>query len=282
MNRMPDFLICGAQKAGTTSLNFYLRNHPDIYIPWKKELHFFDNDSNFNKGIVWYTKHFSKADKESITGESTPIYMYLDKVPVRIVGAMPSVKLIFILRNPVERAWSHYWDSVKRGKEFLSFENAVKNENERIQAGEESRRFFSYVDRGKYIDQIERYLKYFTRTQMYFILTEDLRNNPGQAMAGLLNFLGVKSGKINAAPTIKHEGKIPVFNSLNTRFRESLLNKYFIPRKIYESLFLKKNRHRMDPDIKKYLYNHFENYNRELSTFLGHDGILWRFKEDAL
>jgi hypothetical protein len=157
MNRLPDFLICGAQKAGTTALTFYLRNHPGIFIPWKKELHFFDADFNFNKGLDFYTRQFAGASQAQVTGEGTPIYMYLNKIPGRIAPALPGIKLIFILRNPVDRAWSHYWDSVKRGKEEMSFEHAINLEEDRIIKDEVSKRFFSYLDRGKYIDQINAY-----------------------------------------------------------------------------------------------------------------------------
>lgn len=276
MNRLPDFLICGAQKAGTTSLNFYLRNHPGIYIPWKKELHFFDNDSNFNKGIQWYTKQFSRADKDSITGESTPIYMYLDKVPVRIAGAIPSVRIIFILRNPVERAWSHYWDSVKRGRESLSFKEAIMAEPARLKMGENEKRFYSYIDRGYYIEQIKRYLDYFPRNQMHFILSDKLKTDTSAELKYLIRFLGIAGiMRENKISKIKHESRIPSNSALNNFFRRSYLNNFLITRSIYEKIFMKKNKNIMDREINNYLYEIFRDSNRELSEFLGLKEFLW-------
>lgn len=105
--RLRNFLIVGAMRCGTTFLAHCLGAHPDIYIPRAKEIHYFD--VHFEKGPEWYKRKFSGAKKEHAVGEATQSYMYLDYVPPRIASLLPDARLIAILRNPVDRAYSHYW-----------------------------------------------------------------------------------------------------------------------------------------------------------------------------
>lgn len=105
---LPNFLIVGAARAGTTSLYYYLKQHPDVFMSPKKEIDFFDVDKNFEKGLDWYERYFEGYTGQKAIGEASPLYMYLEKVPKRIAKVIPDVKLIFILRNPVDRAYSHY------------------------------------------------------------------------------------------------------------------------------------------------------------------------------
>jgi len=121
---LPNFLIVGAQKAGTSSMVIYLSEHPDVSVPLN-EIHFFDIDERYKKGLKWYEKHFKKWNGQKAIGEKTPIYMYLEKVPARIAKDLPNIKLIFMLRNPTDRAWSNYWMRVRKGREFLSFREVL-------------------------------------------------------------------------------------------------------------------------------------------------------------
>ena len=136
---LPDFIVIGCQKCATTSLYDYLIQHPNISSATEKEIHFFD--SNYNVGITWYrsffptvfSKQFSKLRKEKfVTGEASPMYIFNPIVSKRILSILPNVKLIAILRNPIDRAYSHYNMQVKNGYETLSFEEAIKNEEKRI------------------------------------------------------------------------------------------------------------------------------------------------------
>jgi len=161
--QMPDFLIIGAQKCGTTSLYRYLIQHPQIEPAIKKEIHYFD--LNYNKPIQWYLNQFPalKTQSDRITGEATPYYIFHPHAPYRIKEHMPDAKIIVLLRNPVDRAYSHYHYAVERYGETLSFEEALDIENERL-AGEMEKfqknpyyksrnyRCFSYQKRGIYIE----------------------------------------------------------------------------------------------------------------------------------
>src|SRR5215467_6288621 len=170
---LPDFLIIGGQRCGTTSLYYYLTDQPCVYPAATKEVHFFDD--HFASGIDWYRAQFPTSAYKNyvervrhqhfLTGEASPYYLFHPHAPRRISAALLYVKLIVLLRNPVDRAFSHYWLEVKGRYESLSFEEAIRCEQERI-AGECEKmvndenyhsfkyRRFSYLTRGIYIDQI--------------------------------------------------------------------------------------------------------------------------------
>ena len=139
--KLPNFLIIGAQRCGTTTLYNQLVSHPDISPATTKELHYFD--INFSKGIQWYKEQFND---ERIIGEASPYYIFHPLCPKRIFDIIPEVKIIVLLRNPVERAYSHYWHEIRLGKENLSFEDAISEESSRIK--NESKKRSSY--RGSY------------------------------------------------------------------------------------------------------------------------------------
>ncbi len=190
--KLPNFLVCGTMKGGTTSLYYYLKAHPEIYLPSTQEVHFFD--LHFHKGIEFYKKHFSRAkEKHKALGEVTPAYMYLDEIPERIHETLPDTKLIFLLRNPVTRAYSHYWHALTRwGVEYLPFEKAIEVEPERISRGRRHKIYYSYLDRGKYALQLKRFRKYFDREQMLILTTEELKSNPQKSLERVFEFLAVE------------------------------------------------------------------------------------------
>jgi len=205
---IPSFFCVGTQKAGTTTLYELLKQHPDIYLPDCKETHFFDIDKKYKKGIEWYeSNYFSKIKSEKIAGEITPIYMYLDFIPERIYKCLgTTIKLLFILRDPINRAYSHYWMSYGRGYEKKGFKDATILEKQRIEKGSFEKSHFSYIDRGFYFKQINRYLRYFKKRNMKFILFEDFIANLELNLYEIFNFLGVNSSvpinyNIKANPT---------------------------------------------------------------------------------
>jgi hypothetical protein len=190
---LPNFIIGGAQKAGTTSLHWRLKSHPDVFIPdLPQEIHFFDDDLNFARGIGWYEELFSGWSGQPCVGQTSPRYLYDPQAPARIQAALPDVKLVFTLRNPVERAYSQYWHSVKVGFETLSFEAALEREPERIATGFEARRDFSYVDRGRYAEQLLRYLERFPRERI-LVLTGGERAETADARCA--EFLGIDASR---------------------------------------------------------------------------------------
>ncbi len=140
MRLMPDFIIIGAMRGGTTSLYSYLTEHPNIGPAYMKEVHFFD--VYFHKGLPWYRAQFpstvqkyytERVQKQNfITGEASPYYLFHPHAPRRIARLLPHVKLIVQLRNPVSRAYSHYYHEVNGGHEKLSFAEAIDREEDRI------------------------------------------------------------------------------------------------------------------------------------------------------
>jgi hypothetical protein len=164
---LPTFIIGGAQKAGTTSLHWRLKSHPDVFIPdLPQEIHYFDDERNFARGVGWYEELFSAWSGQRCVGQTSPRYLYDPAAPARIHATLPHVRLVFTLRSPVDRAYSQYWHSVKQGFETLSFEEALERERERLSLGAEARRDFSYVDRGRYAVQLLRYLERFPRERI--------------------------------------------------------------------------------------------------------------------
>ncbi len=208
---MPDFLIIGTQKGGTTSLYNYLIQHPQVLPAAQKEVHFFD--FNFHQSIDWYREQFppQSPEKPMLTGEASPYYLFHPLVPQRVKDLVPTVKLIVLLRNPVDRAWSHYNHEVRWGFEALSFAEAIAQEPERL-AGEVEKMFadqnhysynhqhYTYLSRGIYISQLKKWLKLFPREQFLILKSEEFYANPADILAKTLAFLGLSPMKISDYP----------------------------------------------------------------------------------
>jgi len=187
---LPNFLIVGAAKSGTTTLAQHLRHHPDVFMAPGKEIHYFDD--NFNKGLEWYQAHFSEATNQRAIGEATPMYMYLEEGPQRMAGVLPEARLLAILRNPVDRAYSHYWHERGRKREKLEFADAIAAERERLATGDHhSLHYYSYMDRGRYLRQLQRACQYYPREKVLVILFEDLCHAPLEVIQTACRFLEV-------------------------------------------------------------------------------------------
>ena len=197
---MPDFLIIGAQKCGTTSLYNYLIQHPQIVPALQKEVHFFD--LNFDKGLDWYQSQFQPLDSHNhlITGEASPYYIFHPLVPERVHQLFPKVKLIVLLRNPVERAISHYYHEVRLGYETMGLEEAIASESTRLRGEVEkiiadgnyysfNHQHYTYLSRGIYFDQLHTWMKFFPPEQFLIILSEDLFINPDRILNQVFDFL---------------------------------------------------------------------------------------------
>lgn len=189
---LPNFLIVGAMRSGTTSLARYLGAHPDVFVAPEKEVHFFDR--NFERGLDWYRQRFAGADQVPAVGEATQTYMYEEQAVSRLRSTLPRARLIAILRDPVDRAYSHYWLNRTLGSEALSFEDALEREPERLASGDvASSRTFSYLDRGRYLPQLERICALYSRSSVHVLLFDDVRDRPADAYADACSFLGVDS-----------------------------------------------------------------------------------------
>jgi hypothetical protein len=188
-----DFIVAGAQKSGTTALNYYLKRHPRIALPIKKELHFFDNDALFASEPVSYEslhKMFRPAKPDSIAGENTPNYLYWPPALARIRNYNPAIKLIILLRNPIDRAFSQWNMQRVRGNDSLDFLDAVRAEPERLaKLPAEKLRKFAYVDRGRYGEQLERALSVFPREQLLILKYEEFRAQQRELVDKVFQFL---------------------------------------------------------------------------------------------
>jgi hypothetical protein len=217
---LPDFLILGAQKAGTTALYEYLYRHPAISGPSWKEVSFFDR--HWWRGERWYRGHFPRGATAPV-GEASPSYLFHPQAPERVRSLVPDARLIAILRNPVDRAFSHYQHERALGREPLSFEDALAAEEQRTR-GEVERmtadpRYFShawwnwtYRARGLYAEQLERWYDVFPRGQVLVLLNEELDAQPAETYARVLEFLGAPPHELESFPRVfsrKYAGMPP-------------------------------------------------------------------------
>ncbi|MDP9342164.1 MAG: sulfotransferase domain-containing protein [Actinomycetota bacterium] len=189
---LPQFLVVGAQRSGTTYLHHLLSQHPGVHMPPEKELHYFDlvpvrgNDVDLDQ----YAAAFAGAAAGQIVGEATPSYMYFPWVPELLAAHLPEARLIFVLRDPVDRAYSQYWKAVREGWERLTFERGLAAEAGRLQGSHRDRVAFSYRDRGFYMRQIDRFRPLFPRERMLFLRADDLYASPAEVLRTVCAFIG--------------------------------------------------------------------------------------------
>jgi hypothetical protein len=243
---LPSYLIIGAQRAGTTSLYDYLCRHPDVAGPtaakedafWEKEVHFFDD--KFWRGVDWYRSFFPlsvsralarRRNRDVIALEATPSYLFHPAVPARVARTLPAVRLIALLRDPVERAYSHYQLMRRLGRETLSFEDALAAEAGRLDGEEErllanprysSRKYrdYSYVARGLYANQLERWLPCFPKEQLLVLRAEDMLARPGEVYAETLAFLGLRPWPLRDFMRRNRASYAPIDPVLRARLEE--------------------------------------------------------------
>jgi Sulfotransferase domain len=180
--RLPTFLVIGAMKGGTTSLYEYLRRHPEIFMPSTKELHFFTAEHSWAQGWDWYAQQFAGDDEAKAIGESSPSYSSVPfrvGAPERVASRIPQMKLIYLLRHPVDRLRSQYAHRILNGRETRSPEEAVL----------EAR----YIGKSWYDLQIASWMDWFAPEQMLLVLSDDLRHDRAATMTRILGFLGVST-----------------------------------------------------------------------------------------
>ena len=227
---IPSFVCVGAQKSGTTALHHHLSRHPGIFLPHVKETHFFDDGhGEWHLGLGHYLKkYFSAVPENALAGEIDPEYLFFPEVPERLANFFPRARLIFVFREPVSRAFSHYWMTVRRGREKLSFPDALAAEPERMRGDHLSQSDFSYASRGLYATQVERYLNYFPREQMLFLLSEDLKREPESNLARVYKFLDLPSIPFQSiSDEESHQAYMPISKSFQGLLDESSKIKRF-------------------------------------------------------
>jgi len=244
-------------KSGTTTLANMIRSHPHIFMP-KKELNFFSD--NFSRGTSWYDRQFNPY---RFSGEKSANYMYLKECPERISKYNPDMRLIFILRNPVDRTYSNYLHALRKGREVLSFKEAVDAEEDRIKID----RYYGYKTRSVYFRQIENYLQYFPKTQMHFIIFEEMVKNPDRALLGVYKFLGVRKH----TSIIRHSNRSRLPLSLHA---QRFFYKFLSETPLYNPLYRINLRlgwkkcPNMDQEMISSLEKYFRPYNEKLSVLI--------------
>ena len=198
--RLPEFLGIGTQKGGTTTLQRLLEQHPQVYLPPRKELHYFS--LHYGEGEAWYRQQFAEAAPEQRCGEITPYYLFHPQAPERIKSLLPEAKLIVLLRDPVERALSQVFHSQRLGLEPLPLEQALAAESERLAGADDvlaavngrhqSHQEHSYLARSRYELQLQRFEACFAADQIVLRRSEDLFERPEQVWIDLLHHLGLQ------------------------------------------------------------------------------------------
>ena len=248
---MPEFLIIGTQKGGTTFLYNVLRRHPYFKAAVKKEIHFFDTPK-FRRGVDWYRTHFPQQQQRNgqrvITGEASPYYLFHPHAARRVAETIPRVKLIALLRNPVDRAYSDYQHTFRQKHETLGFKEALKLEAQRL-SGEKEKiltdesyrsinyRRYSYLSRGIYVDQVKEWHRYFDPKQFLILKSEDFFACPSETLDIVVRFLGLPERTIEISGG-RNEGG------------------YSEP---------------MNPDTQRWLQQYYDPHNKRLYEYLGVD-----------
>lgn len=251
LRAMPDFVIVGAARSGTTSLYRWLCTHPDVAPAWKKEIHYFDE--NYGRGMRWYRSHFPLRRRHRVTGEATPYLLFHPLAPARAARDLPqSTRFIVLLREPSQRAISQYWfwrqwfRHELEGSQIETLEEGIAREPARMAAaqplvlrGERSpdHIWFSYLARGEYAGQLRRWFDAVGRQRVLVLESEQLSSDPAVS-AGVLEWLGLPP----------HPQPFPALNAA-VRLEAA------------------------DPEVAAFMRRHFEPHNRELFDLIGH--ALW-------
>jgi hypothetical protein len=258
---LPTFLIAGAQRCGTSTLAASMRQHPGIFMAKPKELHFFD--AHFDLGLDWYSDQFVTTRRHRQWGEATPIYAFDPEARKRIKQVVPEVKIIVILRDPSQRAYSHYWHAVREENETLdSFEEALDREPERLASGDRQTLIHhSYVTRGHYIDQLEALEDLFGRDRLHVMLFDDLIEDRQRSLRQVFAALGVAR-----APA----ARIHEMWASHRATAEGVLA---------DTSLIKKRRAApyppITPKLRERLVEHFQPYNDRLATWMDRDLSSW-------
>ena len=235
LRRLPDFVIIGGMKCGTSFLHDALQRHPDIRPASRKEVHYFDYPMNHRRGTSWYRTHFPVRSNR-LSGEASPYYSYHPLVPARMAALLPRAKLIVLLRNPVDRAYFHHQHNRRFGFDTTAtFEEAVALEEvrcygecERIEHDPTYYSFHhqhsSYLDRGNYAEILTRWRQHYGERQMLTLKSEDLFSKPGSTLAKVHAFLNIRRHNHQVFHTLNAGSYAPLKKETRTR-----LSRYFEP-----------------------------------------------------
>lgn len=275
---LPNFLIIGAEKAGTTALASFLQAHPNVCFSRPKETWFFNR--RYGKGIEWFASHFEHWDGENAIGEGTARLLQSEKAPGRIHTHLPDVRLISILRNPIERAFSQYHFYIYTGKADpnQSFSEAIRDESSSLGRG--------MIQQGRYVVQLRRYAEVFDQNQMHVILHRSLRERPEEVLRRLHEFLDIDPSYSPDTSTRHNVTQYPASRTLYT-FLRSGWNALPEPiedlvgpvadrlRSTVRNLLFDTEKPSMTERDRSYLRDVYAEPNRELEAWLGADLSHW-------
>ena len=266
----PDFLVIGSQKAGTSTLWAVLRAHPQVWMPAHKELSFFNDERAFGAGLGAYEAHFEAAPRRARrVGEASPGYVCHPAVPRRVYDALPGARLILTVRNPIDRAWSQYWDARRQLRVPFHFEEAVDRALEtQWQPGR-----IGYFSRGVYLPAIEAWLAHFPRERLHIVVLEDLRRDPSTVWRALFRVLGIDEGFQTPVMSRRTNESAVFGHPIYRWFLEKPERTRLLPRGS-RSLLLRGplepyNYPAMDPATRARLVDFYRPHNAALEAFLG-------------
>ena len=239
---LPTALIIGAQKAGTTALYAWLRRHPAVVGPAWKEVNYFDR--RYAKGARWYRGNFPRSRGATVVLEASPGYLFHPLAPQRVKELLPDVRVVALLRDPASRAYSHHQHEVALGREPLSFEEAIEREDERME-GELERMVadpayfsyawwnYTYLSRGRYAEQLERWFDVFPPEQLLIVPTDDLAERSAETYGRVLSHLRAPAHELGDYPRIYARG----YGEMSAEARKSLSEHFAEPNsRLYDLL----------------------------------------------
>ena len=293
--KTPNFFCLGASKSGTTSIYKVLGSHPEVYNSSFKEPHFFDNEQNYNKGLNWYINNFYKKIKnQKIISDFTPTYLYDKNAPLRIKETLgEDLKFVIIIRDPVERSYSHYLHSKRDNIEKKDFLEALDMEKDRLKNADFlSTMNYSYIAQSKYFEMIKRYLNYFPRKNFkIYIFEEDFKNKNSIFFECLFSFLGLKKNKIqntNVKINVASKPRLMIVKKILSSRGSFLVTffKFLIPsillrRKIRNTIQALNNKpikkDSLDKRVKKIIFEkYFKQDVNSLEELLDRDLSFWK------
>ena len=277
---LPSFLIIGAMKCGTTSLANYLADHPDVFVAAEKELHFFN--LRWDRGTGWYEQQFAGAGACAAAGEATPEYLFDAEAQARMASVVPGARLIVLLRNPVDRAYSHYGHRRHREGEARTFAQCVEADlTGRAAPGYTTPE--PYVRKGHYAQQLERLCTHYAREQILVVLYDDLVRAPADTYRRVCRFLGVDATVVPASVGTVRNANREVRWPLAYRALARSQATRVLPAAAGQALYWRLTRPAPAPppmpaDVRARLDEHYAPHDRALSEWLGRD-LPWRAAE---
>lgn len=267
--RRPDFLIVGGKRCGTSSLARYLAEHPHLYVPPQKEVHYFD--LHVDRGLGWYEAQFSEAAPNQLACDATPSYIYLEWIPGQMAEVVPEARIIAILRNPTDRAYSDYWFVRGRGHEKLSFEEAIDSEPRRLRSNDpRAALHYTYLSRGHYVKQLERLCEHFPRGNISVLLFEDLIAKPLEIFSDLCRFLDVDDAIV--PPSLGQRAN----RTLRSGAVKGLAGRLPTPiKRVVRRLNTRSSYPPMKPETRRRLIDLYRESNEALGAWLGRDLTHW-------